>query len=48
MLYKIKLTEFYDFFFIIKMIENNFPIKKITIPKVGDSKPTLNPPAKTC
>ena len=27
---------------------NSFPIKKITIPKVGDNKPTLNPPAKTC
>ena len=25
---------------------NNLPNKKITIPKVGESKPTLNPPAK--
>lgn len=26
-------------------MENNFPIKKITIPKVGDNKPTFKPPA---
>ena len=34
------------FFIEVKTIVNNFPIKKITIPKVGESKPTLNPPAK--
>ena len=27
-------------------MEKSFPIKKMTIPKVGASKPTLNPPAK--
>jgi hypothetical protein len=35
------------FFIQVKMMVNSFPIKKITIPKVGANKPILIPPANT-